>query len=69
MPRHFLQTAARNGIPASVVKGIFNELLETEQRAVRKALDELPAGFPDKLARSIVNGLRAHLRLVRGEAG
>ncbi|MGH7810153.1 MAG: HipA domain-containing protein, partial [Candidatus Binatia bacterium] len=69
MPRHFLQTAARNGIPASVVQGIFNELLETEQQAVRKAMDELPAGFPEKLARSIVNGLRARLRLVKAEAG
>jgi serine/threonine-protein kinase HipA len=64
MPRHFVQTAARSGIPASVVQGIFNELLEAEQRAVNQAMDQLPGGFPEKLARSIVNGLRARLRLL-----
>jgi serine/threonine-protein kinase HipA len=64
MPRHFVQTAARSGIPAAVVQGIFNELLEAEQRAVNQAMDQLPAGFPEKLARSIVNGLRARLRLL-----
>jgi serine/threonine-protein kinase HipA len=64
MPRHFQQTATRSGIPASVVQGIFSELREAEQSAVSKAMDELPAGFPEKLARSIVNGLRARLRLV-----
>jgi serine/threonine-protein kinase HipA len=64
MPRHFVQTAARSGIPAAVVQGIFNELLEAEQRAVNQAMDQLPARFPEKLARSIVNGLRARLRLL-----
>jgi len=64
MPRHFVQTAARSGIPASVVQGIFNELLEAEQRAVNQAMDQLPGGFPEKLARSIVNGLHARLRLL-----
>ena len=64
MPRHFQQTAARSGIPGSVVQGIFSELLEAEQQAVHKAMEQLPAGFPEKLARSIVNGLRARLRLV-----
>jgi len=64
MPRHFLQTAAKSGIPASVVKSILNELLETEQSAVSKAMAELPAGYPEELAHSIVKGLRARLRLV-----
>ncbi|HXV47700.1 MAG TPA: type II toxin-antitoxin system HipA family toxin [Candidatus Binatia bacterium] len=64
MPRHFLQTAARSGIPASVVQEIFDELLKAEHSAVSKAMDELPARFPEKLARSIVNGLRTRLRLL-----
>ena len=64
MPRHFLQTAAKSGIPASVVKSILNELLEAEQSAIRNTLAELPAGYPEELAQSIVSGLRARMRLV-----
>jgi len=64
MPRHFLQTAAKSGIPASAVQSILSELLEAGQSAVRKATEELPAGFPEELAQSIVSGLRARMRLV-----
>jgi serine/threonine-protein kinase HipA len=64
MPRHFLQTAAKSGIPASAVQSILNDLLEAGQSAVRKATEELPAGFPEELAQSIVSGLRARMRLV-----
>ena len=64
MPRHFLQTAAKSGIPASAVQSILNELLEAGQSAVRKTTEELPAGFPEELAQSIVSGLRARMRLV-----
>jgi serine/threonine-protein kinase HipA len=64
MPRHFMQTAAKSGIPASVVQSILDELLEAEQPAVSKVLEALPAGFPEELARSIVGGLHSRLRLV-----
>jgi serine/threonine-protein kinase HipA len=64
MPRHFVQTAARSGAPASLVQTIFDELLEAEQAAVSKVLNDLPAGFPQELAQSIVAGLRSRLRLV-----
>lgn len=64
MPRHFLQTAAKSGIPASVIQSLLNELLEAEQSAISNAMEALPAGFPEELAQSIVSGLRARLRLV-----
>jgi serine/threonine-protein kinase HipA len=64
MPRHFMQTAAKSGIPTSVVQSILDELLEAEQPAVSKVLEALPAGFPEELARSIVGGLHSRLRLV-----
>jgi len=64
MPRHFLQTAAKSGIPATVVQSILDELLESAQTAVSKVMEDLPAGFPAELARSIVGGLRSRLRLV-----
>lgn len=64
MPRHFLQTAANSGIPATVVQSIFDELLESAQTAGSKVMEDLPAGFPVELARSIVGGLRSRLRLM-----
>ncbi len=64
MPRHFLQTAARSGIPASAVQSLLNELLEAGQSAIKNTTEELPAGFPEELAQSIVSGLRARLRLI-----
>lgn len=65
MPRHFVQTAAKSGIPESVVQGIFEELLEMEEEAVLKVLEELQPDFPEGLEQSIVEGLRRRLRLLR----
>lgn len=64
MPRHFLQTAIQNGIPASLVQTIFEEILETEQAAIGKVMNALRAGFPQDVADSILGGLRARLRFV-----
>ena len=64
LPRHFVQTAAKSGVPESVVQSIFDELLVAEQAAVTKVLNDLPAEFPPELAQSIVGGLRARMRRV-----
>jgi len=64
MPRHFLQTGAKSGIPAPVVQGILDEFLRAEQAAVSKVMEDLPAGFPEELAQSIVDGLRSRMRLI-----
>ena len=66
MPRHFVQTAAKSGIPASVVQTIFDELLQAEEAAISKVMSDLPAGYPQELAESIISGLRARLRLIEG---
>jgi serine/threonine-protein kinase HipA len=66
LPRHFVQTAAKSGVPADVVHAIFDELLEAEQAAVNKVTKDLPPGFPQDLVESIVGGLRARLRLLDG---
>lgn len=65
MPRHFVQTAAKSGIPESVVQGIFEELLEMEEEAVLKVLEELQPDFPEGLVQSVLEGLRHRLRLLR----
>ena len=66
MPRHFVQTAAKSGIPASVVQTIFDELLQAAEVTISKVMSDLPAGFPQALADSIISGLRARLRLIEG---
>lgn len=63
-PRHFMQTAAKSGIPAAVVSGIFTELAETAEKAIDDTLASLPGEFPIDLAESIVGGMRSRLRLV-----
>jgi len=68
LPRHFAQTAARSGMPESVVRSIFNELQEAGDKAVEQVLKDLPPGFPATLAESIVSGLRGRLALLGGVA-
>jgi len=66
MPRHFVQTAAKSGTPASVVQTIFDELLQAEEAAISKVINDLPAGFPEDLVRTIERGMRSRLRLAEG---
>ena len=64
MPRHFLQTAEKFGIPATFVRGIMDEIAGDADRAIDAALRDLPPGFPASLTASIVEGLRPRLRLL-----
>jgi serine/threonine-protein kinase HipA len=64
MPRHFVQTAAKSGIPESLVQSVFEEVLEADEAAMDKVMKDLPAGFPQELTESIVGGLRSRLRLL-----
>ena len=61
-PRHFTQTAAREGVPAVVIDEICGELAELAEPAIETVLESLPPQFPADLAESIVNGIRARLR-------
>ena len=64
MPRHFVQTATKSGMPAAAVQALLDELLEAAERAVRMVVESLPSGFPRELAESITGGLRTRLRLI-----
>ena len=66
MPRHFVETAAKSGVPFSLVQSIFDELLQAGEAVMSKVVNELPPGFPQELAESIVGGLRARMRLLEG---
>ena len=62
LPRHFAQTAAREGVPAHAVDEICGELAEGAEPAMETVLASLPADFPADLADSIASGLRRRLR-------
>jgi serine/threonine-protein kinase HipA len=65
MPRHFAQTAIRNGLAQTIVQGIFAELVDTAEAAVDAVLGGLPRGFPEELVNSIVGGLRSRLNVLK----
>lgn len=67
-PRHFLETAAKSGIGASVVKPLFADILEKSPGAIQSVLDGLPKGFPEQIAASIIYGFRSRLRIVEAAA-
>jgi serine/threonine-protein kinase HipA len=69
MPRHFLQTAEKCGVPAPLVQGILDEIGNAAERAIDAALKDLPAGFPEAIASSIVEGMRRRLRLFSPATG
>jgi len=64
MPRHFVQTAQRNGVPEGVIEGIFEEFLEQEDEAIEQVTGNLPADFPEALVHSIIEGLRRRMRML-----
>lgn len=63
MPRHFLQTAARGGVPATVVSDILDEFMSCADAALETTLSALPPEFPEPLTNSIIGGVRRRLRL------
>ena len=64
MPRHFLQTARACGMGESVINAILDEIRDTSETAIDKALGTMPKTFPVDLADSITNGYRDRLRLL-----
>ena len=64
LPRHFAQTAAREGVPARLIDEICRELSEEAEPAMETVLGSLPRDFPADLADSIADGLRRRLRLM-----
>lgn len=64
MPRHFLQTAAASSMGESIVREIFEELLDRGEAAVSNVGDDLPPDFPEPLLESVTNGFRRRLRLL-----
>ncbi|WP_050384433.1 type II toxin-antitoxin system HipA family toxin [Bradyrhizobium pachyrhizi] len=52
-PRHFIQTAEISGVGATVVRAIFESLVESFEPAFARVLEKLPKNFPSELTESI----------------
>jgi len=63
-PRHFLQSAQSAGVGGEIVHLIFEELRETGQEAIARALDRLPARFPKQVSASIRAGFLRRFELI-----
>mgnify|MGYP003664159643 FL=1 len=62
MPRHFVQTAARAGLPPHAVERLISEMIETVPGAITQVTENLPADFPTAVSGPIIQGLRRRLK-------
>jgi len=65
-PRHFVQTAKKNGIPEQTVYEICSEILEMKEKALSRAESELPKSFPIPLAESVTKAFCTRLARLDG---
>ncbi len=61
-PRHFVQTAARAGLPPSAVERLINEMIDTVPTAIKQVCENLPPDFPAAVSDPIVEGLSQRLK-------
>jgi serine/threonine-protein kinase HipA len=64
LPRHFVQSVERAGIPGSVVIEQLKELGDIAPRSIESVIKSLPAGFPKDIQASIVRGTQRRLALL-----
>lgn len=66
-PRHFFQTAKAVGFERSAMEEILTELVNSVDDVIERATQQLPAGFPDVISSTILEGLKARsARLLKG---
>ena len=66
-PRHFFQTAKAVGFERSAMEEILTELANSVDDVIERVTQQLPAGFPDAISSSILEGLKARsARLIKG---
>lgn len=65
MPRHFLQSAASAGMPATAIQSILEQLGDHMPAAIDSVGNALPNDFPEDLREAICNGALARLERIR----
>jgi serine/threonine-protein kinase HipA len=63
-PRHFQQTGERAGIGIAAVQSIMDGLRSEALAAIDSVVSDLPREFPDKIASSIVEGVKRRIRIL-----
>jgi len=64
LPRHFVQSGSDSGIEAKTIDMMLEELAETGAGRMEEVLNDLPDGFPDELAASIVGAAKDRLERI-----
>ncbi len=62
--RHFRETARNCKMPVNVIETLADELLEQSADALAATMAAMPAGFPEEIGRSIMNGYLGRLKLL-----
>lgn len=65
MPRHFIESARKAGMPAVAVEDIFDELENDLPGALEAACAELPDDFPNKMRDSVTGAAMQRLERIR----
>lgn len=60
-PRQFMQTGATSGLPADAIQQMLEELADTGTARIDRTIEELPRGFPEKIAVSVSNAAKDRL--------
>lgn len=63
MPRHFVESAEKVGVPGNVVREQLKELADLAPHAIKGVTKSLPSGFPQDISSSIVRGVEQRLTL------
>lgn len=63
MPRHFVESAEKIGVPGSVVREQLKDLIDLAPRAIETVANSMRSGFPDDISNSIVRGVEQRLAL------
>ena len=64
MPRHFLESAAVAGMPATTVQAILNELRDSVPGAIDTACADLPGEFPAAIRDAIAGGASRRMQRI-----
>ena len=59
--RHFIQTAERAGLPATIAQNALEEIANDAEAALTAVEKQLPAGFSEEIPSSVQSGFRSRL--------
>jgi serine/threonine-protein kinase HipA len=59
--RHFVQSAEKAGMGREIALDVLDDVLRNGEFALQRALDRMPAKFPEAITDSIAKGFRSRL--------